>query len=322
MERDEEKARMSLFYAQNQDVESTLESLRERHKQQELDLETLRAWHVSHQYMWYMNLIIPPDSNLKSKWDVFIIVLVLVSLFLVPIQLTYKLESDFWTAFQFGSDGIFAVDIFLSFVTAYEYENITVRQPRRIAKRYLKGWFTIDLLSTLPIDQFVDASGALGDSDQNQQALRLNRLIRLTRMFKLMRMMRLYRLTKGHHSGAWAIIREAFQPSTIRFFIFMFFAVAVLNLVGCTYWLVIDFEWEEARLAIDHALEASDVQALHRAQHKVDRLLESQWFPPDYVQEAAGYTILPPWVLVENITQLDALPEQSDTMDDVGTVFV
>ena len=25
----------------------------QRHKQQELDLETLRAWHVSHQYMWY-----------------------------------------------------------------------------------------------------------------------------------------------------------------------------------------------------------------------------------------------------------------------------
>eukprot|EP00966_Prymnesium_polylepis_P163476 3778644-Prymnesium_polylepis.4 len=263
-----------------------------------------------------MKFMIPPGSQLKSRWDVFIIFLVLCSLFLVPIQLTYRLESTFWSIFEIGTDSLFIVDVVLSFFCAYEYENIVVTQPRRIADRYLKGWFTIDVLSSFPIDKLLTATGALGD-DGDSHALRLNRLIRLTRMFKLMRIMRLYRLTRGD-SYAWEVIRELFNPSTMRFFIFTFFATSVLNFIGCIYWLVIDFEWEEARLGIDDALANNDANALEQAQDYAERLGSSQWFPPEYVMDAAGlkYTR----VLAVNITDVSSLPVGD--INDVGVVFL
>ena len=61
-------------------------------------------------------------------------------------------------------------------------------QPKRIVENYLRGWFIIDLASSLPIDQFFAGGGS---------ALKLNKLIRLLRMVKLLRLFKLYRLSRG-----------------------------------------------------------------------------------------------------------------------------
>lgn len=51
---------------------------------------------------------------------------------------------------------MFGMDILISFDTAIVgVEDELVTDRRLIAKDYLKGWFLIDLLSTVPIDKIV-----------------------------------------------------------------------------------------------------------------------------------------------------------------------
>jgi hypothetical protein len=64
-----------------------------------------------------------------------------------------------------------------------------VDDSRRIAQHYLRGWFTIDLVSIVPFDviSFVDTSGVL----VRLKALRVIRLLRLLKMVRLLRASRL-----------------------------------------------------------------------------------------------------------------------------------
>ena len=48
-------------------------------------------------------------------------------------------------------DAIFATDILLNFVTAYtDGRGLLVTSPKLIALRYIKGFFFIDLIATIP----------------------------------------------------------------------------------------------------------------------------------------------------------------------------
>ena len=72
-------------------------------------------------------------------------------------------------------DILFMVDILINFVAATENQKDLSwnTDPKKIAKNYLKGWFTLDLISVMPFslfeklvpkpeDQMQDASGAAG----------------------------------------------------------------------------------------------------------------------------------------------------------------
>merc|ERR1711959_637010 len=61
----------------------------------------------------------------------------------------------------------------------------------KIVKRYLTGWFIIDLLSILPFDTL----GMVFDSDEIAK-LKLVKVVRLLRLLKLMRVLRGSRLFK------------------------------------------------------------------------------------------------------------------------------
>eukprot|EP01046_Picozoa_sp_COSAG06_P009597 COSAG06_NODE_502_length_14953_cov_15.585297_23_plen_120_part_00 len=73
----------------------------------------------------------------------------------VPIRAGFEVTVAAWT-FAFwldvAIDVYFVLDIALNFRTAY-YTNGGVREdrPSYIARNYLKGWFTVDFASTLPL---------------------------------------------------------------------------------------------------------------------------------------------------------------------------
>ena len=85
------------------------------------------------------------------------------------------------------TDTVFGVDILLSFRTTYQDENLThVTVPEMIAVRYLKGWFSIDLVSTLPFHLF----GSKAEMKRNM-------------LWKLLRGLRLFKLVKGERTAGY-----------------------------------------------------------------------------------------------------------------------
>ncbi len=84
-------------------------------------------------------------------------------------------------------NAIFAVDIVLNFFQAYLDQDFTLIDDREaIAMHYLTSWFTVDLISVVPFDAFIDR----GDVNK------LARFTRIGKVYKLVRLTKLARLIK------------------------------------------------------------------------------------------------------------------------------
>lgn len=98
-------------------------------------------------------------------------------------------------------DALFTADLFLKFRTAFIIEEAdgvirTVASYRRIAMRYLQGYFLFDVLSTLPLD-IVFTNEAIG-LVRLFKVSRMSKLVRVIRLLKFMRMLRLLKVGSGH----------------------------------------------------------------------------------------------------------------------------
>ena len=56
-------------------------------------------------------------------------------------------------------DLLFLMDILVVFNTAYYDDDVDLVDDRKqIAKTYVKGWFTIDLLAIIPFDKIISSA--------------------------------------------------------------------------------------------------------------------------------------------------------------------
>lgn len=99
----------------------------------------------------------PPDSFIpwgKRPIHRFGAVLIALSVITVPFRIGFDaLPEGGWVVVDWVTDCTFAVDIVLNFRTAYVNGHILVTSPDLMASHYLKGWFTVDFLSTMPFDR-------------------------------------------------------------------------------------------------------------------------------------------------------------------------
>ena len=138
--------------------------------------------------------ILNPEGKYKASWDFFIGFWIVYSVLVVPVEIAFN-QSAFAAsnALNLAIDGLFAVDIILSFRTAYhstEDDAMMISLPH-IASNYLKGWFTIDIISTVPFDEIVAV--ALGSGGTSLGFTKLVKIIRLLRLFKMARLLKLGR---------------------------------------------------------------------------------------------------------------------------------
>lgn len=158
--------------------------------------------------------------------------LILYSTMVIPYRICFDVEAEGgFLVLDVCVDLCFAADIAINFRTAF-YEDggmVLVTVPSLIARHYLRTWFTIDVLSTLPIDWIVEWVVGGGSVFRS---LKLIRALRLVRLLKLVRVLKLQRV---------ALVVEdavAMSPALVRV-IKLFFQVAfVAHLVSCFWYYV------------------------------------------------------------------------------------
>lgn len=97
---------------------------------------------------WYIR---DPTSTFSTWWDFVQVAFLLYVTWTVPLRACFGIEVEIpsvaWV-FDTVVDVYFLCDLFLNFITAY-YDSTGFREgrPSRIAKRYLFGWFTVDVRS-------------------------------------------------------------------------------------------------------------------------------------------------------------------------------
>uniref|UniRef100_A0A673JBV0 Potassium/sodium hyperpolarization-activated cyclic nucleotide-gated channel 2-like n=1 Tax=Sinocyclocheilus rhinocerous TaxID=307959 RepID=A0A673JBV0_9TELE len=117
------------------------------HKAVALEQERLRsagAW------------IIHPYSDFRFCWDLLMLLLMVGNLIILPVGITFFKDENTppWIIFNVVSDTLFLVDLVLNFRTGIVKEDSTeiLLDPKAIRQRYLKSWFLVDFVSSIPVD--------------------------------------------------------------------------------------------------------------------------------------------------------------------------
>ncbi|KAG5264474.1 hypothetical protein AALO_G00254150 [Alosa alosa] len=149
--------------------------------------------------------IIHPYSDFRFYWDLVMLFLMMGNLIILPWGITFFEDQNTipWIMFNMASDTLFLLDLALNFRTGVlENDNDQIiLDPTVIRSRYLRGWFMVDLISSIPVDYFflvVDLQSRLESSDVYRTARAL-RIVRFTKILSLLRLLRLSRLIRYIH---------------------------------------------------------------------------------------------------------------------------
>lgn len=131
--------------------------------------------------------IIYPNSNLKISWDILILFLLIWTATVVPYNIAFLPDrSSSWVVVDFLMDICWFIDIVLTFFTAIKIPATTryIINKRELANRYFRGWFTLDVITTIPwsLIEYFTKSGNGG----SLRLLRLFRTLRVVRAFKVL----------------------------------------------------------------------------------------------------------------------------------------
>ena len=129
--------------------------------------------------------VIKEQSKLRFIWDLFILVLIFGSCIQIPYQLSFQHAAiGLSSVIIYIIDCFFVLDILLNFITSYRYRGTEITDRKKTGAHYLKTFFVVDLLATLPLDAlFLGLPEIQISGISLVMFLRLFRLLRLVRLF-------------------------------------------------------------------------------------------------------------------------------------------
>ena len=157
----------------------------------------------------------------KQTWDMLILVLAVITSFTVGFELvlTSLDKSSVYNMFTLASDFLFLIDIFVQFRTSYfSVEGEPVRDWKKIAMRYIKGMFIIDLISTVP--------WSLISSVQVLTLLKIFKVSRITRFTKVIEKLEL----------------KEDQKAMVKIFKLILVLLLTMHIIGCIWFVIVQVE--------------------------------------------------------------------------------
>ncbi|KAL7551021.1 hypothetical protein ACHAWF_014220 [Thalassiosira exigua] len=207
----------------NENIHKAWESKRE------LDSHNPRPWYI-----------LLPYSRFRSAWDLFLACLLCLLAFYIPFRVCFFWEDEEEASSIFIGESVidllFAMDIALNFLTAYNDSEtgILISHPKLIALRYIKGFFFVDLISTIPFGYILTQSpwaiankfGKLGRLPKMIRFARAARLLKLLKVYKLQNFIMRLEIEYNVHHGVSRMIK------------IVMLIMLVTHLVGCFWFLI------------------------------------------------------------------------------------
>lgn len=189
--------------------------------------------------------MIHPKAYWRKVWDVAAMGFVLIVLAYTPFELGFNYVATlngtgsqaFWWVADMVMATFFAIDIVLNFRTAIFVDDELVHDPKVVARHYMRAWFWIDLLSTIPCVAVFDAVDDIAESLNTGKGARALRFLRFFRLIRLTRMLRLFRVQRYLQE-----LGEAGQvaQTVLRFCTLLFWLVQCGHVLACTWYFLAD----------------------------------------------------------------------------------
>eukprot|EP01083_Nonionella_stella_P290192 987500_1 len=188
-----------------------------------------------------------PFATFRCTWDVFVMFMLIYTSLEVPFTLGFHITLDLSRGeyFEFGVlalviDICLCIDILFNFRTAYfdKYDDLRlITNPKRIAKRYFKGWFWIDFLTSFPFEFLILPDRDVEDTNAEGNVttyLKMLRIFRLFRIFKILRLLKMVKLFDGFLSNI--VAREMLLA--MRLFKVLCLALLSAHMSACLWYAV------------------------------------------------------------------------------------
>ncbi|KAG8594632.1 hypothetical protein GDO81_001273 [Engystomops pustulosus] len=146
--------------------------------------------------------IIHPYSDFRFYWDFTMLLFMVGNLIIIPVGITFFKDETTtpWIVFNVVSDTFFLMDLVLNFRTGIVIEDNTeiILDPQKIKRKYLRTWFVVDFVSSIPVD-YIFLIVEKGIDSEVYKTARALRIVRFTKILSLLRLLRLSRLIRYIH---------------------------------------------------------------------------------------------------------------------------
>ncbi|CAB3228909.1 unnamed protein product [Arctia plantaginis] len=163
------------------------------------------------------------------------LLLLVANLIILPVAISFFNDdlSTRWIAFNCLSDTIFLIDIVVNFRTGIMQQDNAeqvILDPKLIAKHYLRTWFFLDLISSIPLDYIFLIFNQVNDFSESFQILHAGRALRILRLAKLLSLVRLLRLSRlVRYVSQW---EEVYFLNMASVFMRIFNLICMMLLIG------------------------------------------------------------------------------------------
>jgi hypothetical protein len=175
--------------------------------------------------------VLRPEHSLVVMWHVLMMVWVLLSAVQVPFRLAFNEIADH-VGLDYAMELCFMADVVLNFQLAYQDPDTQelVVVPHHIRARYLRSWFLVDVLSSIPVE--------IMHASERGLVLRVLRLCKVFRLLRLVSARGASPLEDLNRLGSRVLIRDQalISPSLQRLFKLVFAFFFVLHFSACGYW--------------------------------------------------------------------------------------
>ena len=178
--------------------------------------------------------LIFPDDPFKGRWDILVMVALLFVCFITPYRIAFVEKDNVeWVIIDCGIDLLFLTDLILTFFMAYNDENTyeIVTDRKKIACRYLRFWFLVDLLAVVPISLFLNTN----DYNSGARLLKLPKLYRLIKMTRLVRMLKIVKERSKLTKYLSDILKIGAGFERLLFFVLL--SLVVVHCIACV-WVI------------------------------------------------------------------------------------
>ncbi|KAM3910255.1 uncharacterized protein RB166_021158 isoform 3-T3 [Leptodactylus fuscus] len=188
--------------------------------------------------------IIHPYSDFRFYWDLIMLLLMVANLIILPVGITFFKDQNTppWIVFNVLSDTLFLADLILNFRTGIVVEDNTeiILDPHTIKMKYLKSWFLVDFISSIPVDYiFLIVDLETNVDTEVYKTARALRIVRFTKILSLLRLLRLSRLIRYIHQ--WEEIFHMtydLASAVVRIFNLIGMMLLLCHWDGCLQFLV------------------------------------------------------------------------------------
>jgi len=184
---------------------------------------------------WGSRYVFKESSQIRACWSLIVAVMLIYTGTFFPYRLCFlefRIDGpwpipEYWKNMDAGMDALFWVDLVSIFFFSYTDDTGTeILDMRIIARRYLCGWFVINLLCCVPAAAFND----IGDGNVAiNKGFRLARLHRVGRLFRLARLLKIFeQLSLVRETYVWRLIQSSRGIRMMNFMVGLFWVVHIM----------------------------------------------------------------------------------------------